>query len=124
MNALFSTLVTAYRTLLRDPQTRGWVVFGSLLYLVSPIDLSPDLLPVLGQIDDIALVALLFSELSRLAVEGWRNRFGASADATDATTAATGDRGTDRTAKRTPDRDYTQTIDVSATPSDAPGSQP
>ena len=53
-----------HRTALRHPQYRWLVIFGTLIYIVSPIDLSPDLLPLLGQIDDIALVMLLVTGLS------------------------------------------------------------
>ncbi|MEB3212372.1 MAG: YkvA family protein [Leptolyngbyaceae bacterium] len=52
-----------YRMLMRNPQTRWLVIIGSLLYLISPIDLSPDLFPLVGQVDDIILVSLLFSEM-------------------------------------------------------------
>ena len=38
-----------------------WVILASLLYLISPIDLSPDLIPLLGQIDDVALIVLMVS---------------------------------------------------------------
>lgn len=31
----------------------------SVLYLLSPIDLIPDFIPVIGQLDDIVLVVLL-----------------------------------------------------------------
>lgn len=55
-----------HRTALRHPQYRWLVICGTLIYLVSPIDLSPDLLPLLGQIDDIALVMLLVTGLSEI----------------------------------------------------------
>jgi uncharacterized membrane protein YkvA (DUF1232 family) len=44
--------------LVREPSVPVWakaVVPLWLLYLVSPIDFLPDVLPVLGQMDDIAL---------------------------------------------------------------------
>lgn len=67
-----------YRTALRHPQYRWVVIFGTLLYLVSPIDFSPDLLPLLGQIDDIALVMLLVTGLSEVItqyLQGDRQQF-------------------------------------------------
>ncbi|WP_413731120.1 MULTISPECIES: YkvA family protein [unclassified Shewanella] len=33
------------------------IIYGALAYLVSPIDLIPDLTPVLGYTDDLALIA-------------------------------------------------------------------
>ncbi|WP_071516937.1 DUF1232 domain-containing protein [Geitlerinema sp. PCC 9228] len=52
-----------YRQLLRHPKYRWWVILGTLVYFFSPIDLSPDLLPLLGQIDDVLLLVLLGSGL-------------------------------------------------------------
>lgn len=46
---------------LRHPEAPAWLKWGSLgivLYLVSPIDLIPDVLPVIGVLDDIVLVPL------------------------------------------------------------------
>jgi uncharacterized membrane protein YkvA (DUF1232 family) len=34
------------------------VVLGCILYVVSPIDLLPDLLPLLGQLDDLGAIVL------------------------------------------------------------------
>lgn len=46
---------------LRHPAAPGWLkwaVGGVLLYLISPIDLLPDTLPLLGVVDDLVLVPL------------------------------------------------------------------
>lgn len=40
----------------RVPLTTKLVPIIILLYVVSPIDILPDLLPILGQIDDLALI--------------------------------------------------------------------
>lgn len=49
------------RQLRDDVRTLRWrhrlVVLCALVYLASPIDLIPDFLPVIGQLDDLALVA-------------------------------------------------------------------
>lgn len=54
-----------YRRLITHPRYGIWVIMATLFYLVSPIDLSPDILPVLGQIDDVALIVLMVSALSQ-----------------------------------------------------------
>lgn len=46
---------------LRHPQAPGWLKWGTAviaLYLVSPIDLIPDVLPFIGVMDDLVLVPL------------------------------------------------------------------
>lgn len=58
-------LFQGYRRLLTHPKYGLWVLLGSLLYLVSPIDISPDLIPLLGQIDDVALIVLMVSAASQ-----------------------------------------------------------
>ena len=46
---------------LRHPQSPGWLKLGTLgivLYLISPIDLIPDVIPIFGVLDDIVIVPL------------------------------------------------------------------
>jgi uncharacterized membrane protein YkvA (DUF1232 family) len=46
---------------LKHPQSPGWLKWataGMALYLVSPVDLLPDMIPVIGVVDDIVLIAL------------------------------------------------------------------
>jgi len=46
---------------LRHPRAPRWLklgVLGIVLYLLSPVDLIPDVLPVLGVLDDLVLVPL------------------------------------------------------------------
>ena len=75
-----------YRQTLSHPKYRWWIILGTLAYLFSPIDLSPDLFPIVGQIDDVAIVSLLVAELSQLAMEFFRKRQETSpADTVDAT---------------------------------------
>ena len=54
------------RFLMQSPAYRWLVLIGSLLYVVSPFDLSPDFVPILGQIDDFVVLALVFSQVFRL----------------------------------------------------------
>jgi uncharacterized membrane protein YkvA (DUF1232 family) len=58
-----------YRATIRNPKYRWWIILGTVAYLVSPIDIAPDFLPIIGQIDDVAIVALLVSELSQLLID-------------------------------------------------------
>lgn len=51
----------------RVPLGPKLIVVAALAYLISPLDLVPDLLvPVLGQLDDIAVLWLAFAALVRL----------------------------------------------------------
>lgn len=46
---------------LRHPAAPAWLKIGTgliVLYVLSPIDLIPDVLPVIGVVDDIVLVPL------------------------------------------------------------------
>ena len=59
---LIPDLVRLTRSLLADRGTprRVKVALGGLLiYLLSPIDLIPDFIPVLGSVDDLAITALV-----------------------------------------------------------------
>lgn len=58
-----------YRKALRHSKYRWLVVLGTVFYLVNPFDLSPDVLPVLGWIDDGLIVSLLVSEMGQLMSE-------------------------------------------------------
>ena len=68
------SLYSWYRNTLRNPKYRWWIVIGTLAYLISPIDISPDVFPIIGEIDDIALVTLLFAEISQIAIEKLKQR--------------------------------------------------
>ncbi len=67
---LVPDLVRLVRRLAADPalprgvRVRLWLLLG---YLVSPIDLVPDFVPVLGWADDLVLVALVLRSVLRSA---------------------------------------------------------
>ncbi|NJM74855.1 MAG: DUF1232 domain-containing protein [Acaryochloridaceae cyanobacterium RU_4_10] len=63
-----------YRNTLRNPQYRWWIVGGTLIYLLSPFDILPDFFPIIGEIDDIAIVTLLFAEISQIVIERLKQR--------------------------------------------------
>lgn len=58
-----------YNGLLKHPRYR-WVVMGaSLIYLLSPIDISPDFIPVAGWIDDGVVAALLATGMTQVLLD-------------------------------------------------------
>jgi len=55
--------------LVRHPQTpraAKWVAFAVIAYAVSPIDLIPDFIPVIGLLDDLVLIPLGVALVVRL----------------------------------------------------------
>jgi len=84
-----------YRTAIRDPKTRWWLVGLSLGYLLLPIDISPDFLPAIGWIDDGIIATLLVTELSQIVLERLKLRKAKAGQAdtteTDAATPMTAD---------------------------------
>ena len=77
-----------YRNAVRNPRYRWWIVLGTLVYLLSPFDISPDFLPILGEIDDFVLVSMLLTEVSSLAFEKFKSR---GSDAVEAENESTGE---------------------------------
>ena len=69
-----TSLYSWYRNTLRHPKYRWWMIIGTLVYLVSPFDISPDFLPIVGQIDDVMLATLLVTEVSQLFIERFKAR--------------------------------------------------
>jgi uncharacterized membrane protein YkvA (DUF1232 family) len=59
-----------FKRLLKDPRVprRAKVALALVVpYLASPVDLIPDFIPVLGQLDDALLVAVVFRYVARTA---------------------------------------------------------
>lgn len=69
MKFSIESLYNWYRETLRNPKYRWWIIGGSLLYLLSPIDISPDVFPVIGWIDDGIIATLLVTEVSSLLLD-------------------------------------------------------
>ena len=68
-HSIIEGLRTWYRNAIRNSKYRWLVVFGSLLYLVSPFDIVPDVLPIVGWLDDGIIATLLITEVSQLLFE-------------------------------------------------------
>ncbi|MGD1910390.1 MAG: YkvA family protein [Rivularia sp. (in: cyanobacteria)] len=85
-----------YRGLIRNPKYRWWVLIGTLVYFVSPIDVIPDIFPIVGELDDVFLLTLLVSEFSQMLIEGFKARKGVTETPTAANTSEEGtqDKGT------------------------------
>lgn len=75
-NFSIQSLYNWYRNTIRNPKYRWWLVLGTLAYIFSPIDIAPDFIPVIGQIDDVVVLTLLVSEVSQLLIEGVKARKG------------------------------------------------
>jgi uncharacterized membrane protein YkvA (DUF1232 family) len=78
-----------YRSTIRNPKYRWWLILGSLVYLFSPLDISPDFLPIIGWIDDGIILTLLVTEVSQLLGERLKSADKNSAGSTVTDTAAT-----------------------------------
>lgn len=51
--------VRMWSLVLKDPRTprvSKWLLGAALVYLASPVDLIPNFIPVLGQLDDLVIV--------------------------------------------------------------------
>ena len=73
--------VRTYQLVLQDPRTprpAKWLLGFALTYLLSPIDLIPDMIPIIGHLDDLiivpGLVALALQMIPRDVVEDCRQR--------------------------------------------------
>ena len=66
---LIESFYNWYRGAIRHPKWRWAVIFGTAVYLLSPLDISPDLIPIVGWLDDGILATLLVTELSALAMD-------------------------------------------------------
>ncbi len=58
-----------YRKLIRESKFRWLIIVGSALYILSPFDISPDFLPIVGWIDDGLVLTLLLTEVSAILME-------------------------------------------------------
>jgi uncharacterized membrane protein YkvA (DUF1232 family) len=74
MQHLVQAFYQGYRKLIRHHRYRWFVIGATLLYWFSPIDLAPDIIPVVGWIDDGLLATLLLTEITQMVTERIRKR--------------------------------------------------
>jgi uncharacterized membrane protein YkvA (DUF1232 family) len=58
----FQNEVGVYRSVTADPRcprVARWLLGGAVAYALSPIDLIPDFIPVIGHLDDMLILPLL-----------------------------------------------------------------
>jgi uncharacterized membrane protein YkvA (DUF1232 family) len=55
-----------YSKIMGHPRYRWAVILASLAYLVSPVDFSPDVIPILGWVDDGVVATLLATEITQI----------------------------------------------------------
>lgn len=58
----FTVELKTYKLVLQDPRTpkiSKWLLGMAVAYAVSPIDLIPDFIPILGHLDDAIILPLL-----------------------------------------------------------------
>ena len=96
--AFLPDCVTAMRALRRDPRVprRAKIaVVVAMLWVLSPIDLIPEFLPVIGPLDDVIAVALLLRYAGRTRSPAGPSRRLARRSAPDRATARPGPPGHD-----------------------------
>jgi len=71
---LLHTFQTWYRSTIRNSKYRWAIVLGSLVYLLSPVDIAPDFIPVLGWVDDGLIATLLITEVSQLILDKFQSQ--------------------------------------------------
>ncbi|OGW81344.1 MAG: hypothetical protein A3C47_06730 [Omnitrophica bacterium RIFCSPHIGHO2_02_FULL_51_18] len=57
----FKQELAIYQLVWKDPRTpriAKWLLGIAITYLVSPVDLIPDFIPIVGQLDDLLIVPL------------------------------------------------------------------
>lgn len=62
------------RKALRNPKYRWVAIIAALFYFLSPLDIVPDAIPILGWIDDGVIASLVVAEVSQIILEQVKNR--------------------------------------------------
>lgn len=61
LGLLFSMLLDSFKGKYPLPKKTTLVLTCAFLYLLSPVDIAPDILPLIGFVDDVAVLAFAFS---------------------------------------------------------------
>jgi uncharacterized membrane protein YkvA (DUF1232 family) len=61
LELLFSMLVDSFKGKYPFPKRTAIVLTLAFLYLISPVDIAPDIFPVIGFVDDVAVLAFAAS---------------------------------------------------------------
>ncbi|MBO3461547.1 DUF1232 domain-containing protein [Aetokthonos hydrillicola Thurmond2011] len=59
-----------YRNALRNPKYRGWIIGGTFMWLLGPINT----IPVVGEIDDAIVLTIFATEMSQIVLESVKNK--------------------------------------------------
>lgn len=71
----FSTwILNWYRNTIRHPKYRWWLIIGTLVYLLDPLDLLPDALPIVGWVDDGLITTVLVAEVAQMMGDRLKNQ--------------------------------------------------
>ena len=60
----FQRELKVYQLVLKDPRTpksAKWLLRFAIGYAISPVDLIPDFIPIIGHLDDLVIVPLLIA---------------------------------------------------------------
>ncbi len=82
-------LQNGIRKVLHHPKYRWFAIAASLFYLISPLDISPDVVPVVGWIDDGLIASFVIAEVSQIAIEQLKNRKKVTSAESNSTQTAT-----------------------------------
>lgn len=86
MNHLAQSFYNWYKATLNHPKYRWILVAATLVYLVSPIDISPDFIPLIGWIDDGVVASIFVASISQVLLSGLTKRSGDLGSEADHTT--------------------------------------
>lgn len=60
----------------RTPRRARWLLIGLAVYVASPIDLIPDVIPGIGHLDELVIVPLVLRQIRRMVPpEVWAEHF-------------------------------------------------